>query len=92
MKKTIAIIEPIIYTAALAAVYYFLAAPLAECVYSLGTPRIFSAAGDIYTALLIINTIAAVEIAFFYRLRKLGAANLGLSVPFKIHDAIIPAV
>jgi hypothetical protein len=92
MKKAIAILEPVIYAAALAAAYYYLAAPLAEWVHSLDIPQLFSAAGDIYAALLTINTIAAVEIAFFYRLRKLGAANLGLSAPFKVADIIIPAV
>lgn len=92
MKKAIAILEPIIYAAALTTAYYYLAAPLAEWVRSLDIPRIFSAAGDIYVALLIINTIAAVEIAFFYRLRKLGAGNLGLSTAFKVADIIIPAV
>jgi len=89
MKKAIAIIETAVFAAAIAAAYYFITAPLAGWVGSLDTAGLLSGTGHIYAALLIINVIVAIEAAFFYRLRKLGAKNLGISTRFSFIDVLL---
>ncbi|MCP4231500.1 MAG: CPBP family intramembrane metalloprotease [bacterium] len=93
MKKVTTIIETALFAVILALAYYFLAPALTEWAGSIDSANVLSGAGHSYIALLIINAVAAIEIAFFYRLRKLGAENLGLRTGFVYSDiAFIPFV
>ncbi len=92
MKKILTVIEPAVFAAALAAVYYFLPIPLAEWVRSVDNLGVLSEKGALFAALLIINLIATIEIAFLYRLRKLGKPNLGIHTRFKPIDLLIPVI
>jgi hypothetical protein len=87
MKKVLAITETALFAVLLAAAYYLITPALADWAAAFDHAGFLSDSGHLYFALLIINVIAAVEIAFFYRLRKLGAENLGLRKSFTYSDA-----